>query len=538
MAKPKRSKTKKQRRYPITPSEARDAVHAVEAHGGINPAAKALGRSRSWLHRRLRKADTWGISAHGEVEASLARRLDTPTETPARYILTAAQSNTKAHAGLWQNLKALADHYSAEIMVGRIRYNHTDWQVGQEKVNRAADKSLWYDADLEPYFCDERVEICPGLIWAGDMNIIPTATTPLSGLDSFTGSSSCIFPHPQISMKSVATAPRTPTKFNYTTGAVTLKNYIKRKAGLKAEFHHAYAALIVEVDAAGDWFVRQVNADSDGVIYDLGLRVSAGCVEQDHPALVLTPGDIHGTEVDLIALETVWGVGGLLDVLRPEFQVLHDVLNFGRRSHHNTVFDLIAAHYNRAESVEGEIEGTSQILNQMLRPGVVTYVAKANHDEHFDRWVSEADFRRDPINAAFYLEAAAQKVGAIKRAEAGFDLAEWALKRAGLNDDVKFLARDERLEIAGIRHDQHGDIGPNGARGSAANLARTGEKSNIGHSHSACIHHGCYQMGTMSVLDMGYNQGPSSWSHSLTVTYANGKRTIITLKNGKWRAAP
>jgi len=535
MAKPKTVRAT-DRRSPITPAEARNAVLSVEAHGGVKPAARAMGVTRSWLHRRLRKADMWGISAHGEVLASVARRIDAPTAAPARYLLTAAQSNTKVHPGLWGNLLALADHYGAEIMVGRIRYNHTAAQIGQEVVKRTADTSLWYDAALEPYFCDDRVEIAPGLLWVGDMNIIPTATDPLSSLDSFAGRPSCIFPHPQVALKSVATAPGTDTKFLYTTGAVTLKNYIKRKAGLKAEFHHAYAALIVEVDRDGDWFVRQINADTSGTIHDLGLRVADGLVETDHRALVLTPGDIHGTECDPLARVVVWGAGGLVDVLKPESQVLHDVLNFGHRSHHNTVFDLIAAHYNRKESVEGEIEGTAAVLNEMLRPEVTTYVAKANHDEHFDRWVSEADFRRDPVNAAFYLEAAGQKVAALRRGDLRFDLAEWALKRAGLAEDVRFLARDEQLEIAGIRHDQHGDIGPNGARGSAANIARTGEKSNIGHSHSARIYHGCYQMGTMSLLNMGYNQGPSSWSHSLIVTYASGKRTIITLKNGKWRA--
>ncbi|MQQ09117.1 hypothetical protein GFB49_11680 [Epibacterium sp. SM1979] len=525
------------RRSPITPAEARDAVLAVEAHGGLSQAASALNVKVPWLQRRLRKADVWGISAHGEITASVARRLPRPSGGPARYILTAAQSNTKVHPELWENLKALAEHYHAEIMVGRIRYNHTAWQIGQEAVKRSADSSLWYDDALEAFFCDERVEIAPGLLWVGDMNIIPTATDPLSGLDSFAGSPSCIFPHPQVALKSVATAPGTDTKILYTTGAATLKNYIKRKAGLKAEFHHAYAALIVEVDSAGDWFVRQINADTNGVVHDLDLRVEGGKVATGQQVLVLTPGDIHGTEVDPVALQTVWGDGGLIDVLQPAHQVLHDVLNFGRRSHHNTVFDLIAAHYNRAESVEGEIEGTAAILNRILRPGVATHVVKANHDEHFDRWVREADFRRDPVNAAFYLEAAGQKVAALKRGDLSFDLAEWALKRAGLAAEVRFLARDERLEIAGIRHDQHGDIGPNGARGSAANLSRTGEKSNIGHSHSARIYHGCYQMGTMSLLDMGYNQGPSSWSHSLIVTYGNGKRTIITLKNGKWRAA-
>lgn len=533
MAKPKKTNT---RTAPITPAEASEAVLAYEAHGSTRKAAAGLEITRSALMRRLRKADQWGITPHGEIVASQSHALAVPENGVARYILTAAQSNTSIHPELWENIKALATHYGAEIMVGRIRYNHTAQQIGQEATGKGSvDDALWYDAALEPYFCQERVEIAPGLLWVGDMNIIPTATSPLSGLDSFAGATSCIFAHPQIAQKSVATAPDIDAKMLYTTGAVTLKRYIKRKAGQKAEFHHAYAALIAEVDAAGDWFVRQLNADTTGTIHDLDLRVAGGVVGPG-TVEVLTPGDIHGTEIDPVAHATVWGTGGMVDVLKPAVQVAHDVLNFGRRSHHNTVFDLIAAHYNRAESVEGEIEATAAILGTLLRPWMKTYVVKANHDEHFDRWITEADFRRDPVNASFYLEAAGQKVAALKRQDRDFDLVEWALKKAGLSDDVTFLARDERLEIAGIRHDQHGDLGPNGARGSAANISRTGEKTNIGHSHSAGIVHGCYQMGTMSVLRMGYTRGPSSWSHTLTLTYGNRKRANITLKNGKWRA--
>ena len=35
---------------------------------------------------------------------------------------------------------------------------------------------------------------------------------------------------------------------------------------------------------------------------------------------------------------------------------------------------------------------------------------------------------------------------------------------------------------------------------------------------------------------MGYNKGLSSWSHSLIVTYANAKRAILTIREGRaWR---
>ena len=87
-------------------------------------------------------SDAWGISAHGEVQATAALRLETGGKG-RRYLLTSAQSNTGIHAGFWGNLHALADHHGTEIMVVRIRYNHSEAQLAQEKVNRAAETELW-----------------------------------------------------------------------------------------------------------------------------------------------------------------------------------------------------------------------------------------------------------------------------------------------------------------------------------------------------------------------------------------------------------
>ena len=80
--------------------------------------ARALGVTRSKINRRLRKADAWGISAHGEIQATAARCLETGGKV-RRYLLTSAQSNTGIHVGFWGNLRALADHYAVEIMVAR-----------------------------------------------------------------------------------------------------------------------------------------------------------------------------------------------------------------------------------------------------------------------------------------------------------------------------------------------------------------------------------------------------------------------------------
>jgi hypothetical protein len=82
----------------------------------------------------------------------------------------------------------------------------------------------------------------------------------------------------------------------------------------------------------------------------------------------------------------------------------------------------------------------------------------------------------------------------------------------------------------------HGHTGVNGARGSPAGYRKMDTKANTGHTHSAGITDGVYTAGVSGKLDMGYNKGPSSWSHSHIITYPNGKRSIITTKAGKWHA--
>jgi hypothetical protein len=100
---------------------------------------------------------------------------------------------------------------------------------------------------------------------------------------------------------------------------------------------------------------------------------------------------------------------------------------------------------------------------------------------------------------------------------------------------VLFLREDESFRLFDIEFGIHGHLGANGARGSLNTFRKMGPKANVGHAHSAAILDGIYQAGVSGNLDMGYNRGLSSWSHSHIVTYANGKRAIITMSDGEWR---
>src|SRR5579859_4353210 len=239
-------------------------VAAYESNGGnVRATAKELGVARSTVRDRITKA---GL---GKKPLAAGTKEGTKTEVRAlpargkinRYILTSAQNNTHVHAELLANLEVLAAYYNAEIIVGTYTYNQNHY--GQLSVKRGKDKlpekKLWYDPSITDYIKDHRIELGKGLVWAGEYNALPTNVNPLAGLESYTGRKSAIFPHAKLAMRSIATMQGEGVKLNYTTGTVTQRNYIQKREGVIAEFHHIYGALLVEVNSNGNWWVRQLN---------------------------------------------------------------------------------------------------------------------------------------------------------------------------------------------------------------------------------------------------------------------------------------
>ena len=115
--------------------------------------------------------------------------------------------------------------------------------------------------------------------------------------------------------------------------------------------------------------------------------------------------------------------------------------------------------------------------------------------------------------------------------------AEYAREYMKKWDQTTFLPRDDSYLIEGIEVGFHGDQGPNGARGNARSFARVGVRTVVGHSHSPGIYGTCYQVGTSSRLKLEYNKGPSSWLNTHCIIYPNGKRSLVSIINGKWRCS-
>lgn len=514
-----------------------------KVHGGnVTAIAQEMGLARGTIHHHIEKMG--GIKrplAAGSVKGVVEEQAKLPSKNHVkRYILTSAQNNTFVNKPFWANLTALAAHYDAKIMVGTFSYNQNHFGPLAVKKDKAkpVEKELWYDPLVVPYINDDRVELGSGLVWCGEMNIMPTSDDPLSGLETYSHRKSAIFPHVKLAMRSVATMQGEGTKLNYTTGTCTLKNYIQKKAGLKAEHHHAYACLVVEVNHEGNWWVRQVGAaHEDCELQDLDMVVKNGKVSTGNKVESITWGDLHATMLDPVVEKVSLE---MLDYLKPSTQFLHDVMEGASVNHHTAknAHEKFRVYLRGLSSVESELQQTLSKVQAYSRPWCKTIVVDSNHDNWITRWLQEHDYKQDPQNAVFFLEAQLATYKAMQAEDERFHLLEWSLQKYGCSKDIRFLRVDESYIICNgkIECGQHGHLGPNGARGTPQNLQKVGRRANTGHTHSAGIFNGLYVAGTSTKLRWGYNIGPSSWSHSHVVTYPSGQRTVCTLWNGKWKA--
>lgn len=450
-----------------------------------------------------------------------------------RLIITAAQNGTPVHEGFLASLRTMAKELDAEIVVIPLRYKNptSRWTQSQENAE------VWAP-ELTPYLCNYRKRLNANLVLLGDVKVQPTASQPLMGFEGMTAGESGIIGHTKMQMQTIATPQGRFPKIMSTTGAVTMPNYTDSKAGKLGEFHHSLSALAVEISGK-TFHMRQLHAESDtGQFYDLddiytpkGVKQAGGC-----EALIM--GDTHVDFIDPKVERATFGEEGIVATLMPRHLIWHDLLDgYAANPHHfGNPFNAIAKRNTGRDNVEAEVKRALLFVQDNTPDGCKSVIVASNHDAFLKRWIISTDWRMDPTNAAFYLKCAAAMVDSTRMSTAGTEYSDpFAALAAEAMPNARVLGGRESFMLKGVELGMHGDRGPNGARGSRRNLRRIGVKSFIGHSHSPGIEEGCYQVGTSTGLDLEYNSGPSSWLNTHGVVYANGKRALINIIDGKWR---
>ena len=456
-----------------------------------------------------------------------------------RYVITAAQNATPAHVPFLKALKKYCEFYDAELIVVPFRYqNPTSIWSAQDR-----DNDYWVP-EVVPYLYDGRQELNSNLMLLGDIKVIPTAVRPLTGFESITKDKSAIIAHTKIQFRTVATPQNKLPKILTTTGACTAMNYTDSKAGKKGEHHHIIGACVVEVQDEHVFHLRQINAEEDGTFYDLDKRVTPDGVgvSEGNSIAALVLGDTHVEFTDPGVQEATFdSKDSIVETLKPEYLVWHDLLDFYSGSHHHQrkPFTKLSKTLAGKDRVADEVRQACEYVNSKSPAWCKNVLVPSNHNDHLRRWIEEVDWRKDPVNAEFYLETALHMVRGTRMGDSGtitpHPFHYWAKRWLDCLERTYLLKRDQSFVVAGIELGMHGDLGPNGARGSIRNLSPIGVKSVIGHSHSPGIDGGCYQVGTSSRLNLEYNRGASSWLTTHGVVYKNGKRTLLSIIGRDWR---
>lgn len=509
----------------------------------INKLMVYLGKSertvRKWLVRLEIKQKKQEESP--QFKNAKNRKISKKTK---RYIVTWAQNNTPVHEMFLRNIEAYAKEIDAEIIVIAGRYKNPT-SVFEDEVHES-----WHSR-VEPYLYANRHNLHKHLVLVGDVKISPTAVTPMTGMRGFSGSESCIFGHPKVQMETVPVLEGMPAKMMMTTGACTLANYTDSKAGKKGEFHHILGFVVVEIKDNHKFFTRQVTASDNGDFNDLyynvkfkggpkkidlipGLTFASKEIEgkskikrnSEIDAIIL--GDIHFGEHDQAVLDATTNI--LLEKLKPKEVVLHDIFNGHSISHH----DRKDAFAQYRKEIEGKNDVDKEIREMIdgLKPFAKykTIIARSNHDDFIDRWLKDADWKRDGSikNAPAYMRFSAM----LLTNEAPKGIIPTIVEKE--YPDMITLGRSDSYRIHDWEVGQHGDIGASGSRGSINQFRGLNSKMIIGHSHSPSRKDGVVQVGTSTLLRVGYNIGPSGWLQTHAIVHSDGKVQHINFISGEF----
>lgn len=498
----------------------------IERMKSVAALARALKIPRSTVSDQLEKART--MYKEGEC---------------ADFILTSAQISTDVHDGFLDNLHAACNFYNARLIAAGITYN-VDEKYGHGDAKNK-DVGHLYDSRIRAFLINKQIPLGDKVVFTADLNILPTAKRPLTGLEGYTGCKSTIVPHPKRQMGCVATRQGELAKQMWTTGSCTVPNYIQKKAGQLGQRHHTLGAVIVRIDKDGDPHIRAITANHEtGTFYDLTNKFENGEVTIGHRLDGIVYGDIHHEKKDIKVSRCTWGYEGkrqdplpnnVLDLLKPTNQYFHDLSDFSPRNHHNIGNARWLARHAH-ESVEDALAGCAYFLQHTYREWSKSVIVESNHDQAFQKWLDTADIKIEPNpkNIEFYHRCQQMVYEAILGQNDYFCIFERALRYHMTRcDNMRFLRVDESYESVGIEHGYHGHNGINGARGSVNQFAKIGPKVSSGHTHTPQTFEGAMCAGVSGSYNQGYNVGASSWWQTHILEYEDGHRTHLNIINGK-----
>lgn len=446
-----------------------------------------------------------------------------------KFVITTAVAEASAHHGFLKALKTYCDKNDAQIVV----------MPCESTTNSFENKTATFDKvffDSKYMFVTEDTKLNNNLSLCS-IQVSAKQIKPITGLSRIgSREGSYVFASPKQFLEYIPSGNSREKSYSIMTpGACTVpqyytETYVSKRLSYIADYDHTIGAIIVELDGKNHFHFRQIQADQDGSFIDLGkMYHHDGKITQVETNIVF--GDLHGIHHDPKAVNAM-----LKFVKSSKLKIgsvyLHDIFDGYSISHHiKDIAEKQTRSINNKNKLSDELVETFNLVKHIessTKPSKVV-VVKSNHDEFLTRYLSSGRYVEDPENHYLSLKIATAQFE-------GEDVIKRGFESVGktVPNSWEFLGRGDTSEIGGVECGSHGDLGLNGARASLNSLEKVYGDCVIGHNHSAAIQRGVFRVGTMTLLDMGYNRGPSSWTQTNCLVYGNGQRQLVNFINGKY----
>jgi hypothetical protein len=461
--------------------------------------------------------------AANTLEAGHTTRQQLPRiETLDRVIVTSAQNNTEINTPAWQALQAFASEMQAQILILPVYYNKTAFSPSAESEGE------YFAEALRPFMVLQDSAIFDGLVTLAALAaVVPTAKLPVNAASTLNaGELVTLVGSPKQQLKTLVSSPSLPTREAWSTGTITNLNYTRSRAGSEASADHTFGGILLDISP-------------DGRIYSSNLVYKNGAIQHylndDQAVFVL--GDLHCEMKDQDNWERTLD---LLDFCNPSLIVVHDILHFSTRSHHNRN-DGKHLYQTKDQRVLDDLKTVIVDLNTLAEIAPV-YVVESNHNSALDNWLHDLGYnpKRDPHQAKFYYLLNWLVCDALDDGNGQIAL-QVALENLDKFEDfpelsgrIEFGRMDQSFTRYGYELSAHGHKGQNGSAGSTSLFSRWGLPMVTGHTHSPAILGSCVTVGVTASMQQGYNRGGgSSWQQSHAAVLPNGTAQIVPMRGLK-----
>lgn len=443
--------------------------------------------------------------------------------TSGRFFVTAAVAGAEVDINFLKSIENFCIKNKAKLIVLLMKQHQSPLKK-QEYIYAPEIYELYQRGlAVTEYIFNKNIK-------AMDARLNPQQVMPLTGLNRYgitdDGKFSVLVASPKQHMQVLSTGNSSYPRILHSTGVITVPDYQENRIGRLSDQDHTIGGLVVEI-SKDKFAIRQVQAARDGSFVSVGTRYHPDGKIEPERAEMFVMGDLHAgmhSQPTLNAWYDLW------KTVQPKRVALHDIFDGQSISHH--LIKKPIERINRPEhfsTLEKELTTTKHVLGEIknkLPKDSEVYIIPANHNEHLDRYLDEHRYINDDVNTKIGHELQTLRMQGVK------NILQYALDQEG---QYNWLDRDDDFIIEGFNINVHGDIGPNGSRGSPGSLELAYGRAIAGHSHTPGIRHKMVHVGTTSVRKMGYNRGPSSWLNASANLYKDGLFEIIVAIDGMWR---